>query len=81
MATRRKKARGADPRAEELLGLGRRVKRWRVEASLTQKELAGKLGISVPYVSLIERGARNPPFTLVLAIARAVKVSPVMLVE
>jgi transcriptional regulator with XRE-family HTH domain len=48
----------------------------RRDAGLTQEELAGRLGLSIAYVSLIERGGRNPPFTTVVAIAHALGVSP-----
>jgi transcriptional regulator with XRE-family HTH domain len=43
---------------------------------LTQESLADSLDISVAYVSLIERGGRNPPYTTVIAIAKALGVSP-----
>jgi len=38
---------------------------------MTQEALAEALDLSVAYVSLIERGGRNPPYTTVVAIARA----------
>ncbi len=72
MATRVKVAR--DPRQEVLRGLGGRVRRLRHQRGLTQEELAEALDISVAYVSLIERGGRNPPFTTVVAIARVLEV-------
>ncbi len=43
---------------------------------MTQENLAQSLDLSVAYVSLIERGGRNPPYTTVLAIARALGVTP-----
>jgi transcriptional regulator with XRE-family HTH domain len=42
---------------------------------MTQEDLASALGISVAYVSLIERGARNPPYTTLVALARALKLT------
>ena len=36
------------------------LKEWREGAGLTQAELAGKLGVHVTYISMIERGARRP---------------------
>jgi len=60
-----------DPRQEVLRRLGERVRVRRRERGLTQESLAEALDISVAYVSLIERGDRNPPFTTVVAIARA----------
>jgi transcriptional regulator with XRE-family HTH domain len=41
---------------------------------MTQEALAEALDLSVAYVSLIERGGRNPPYTTVVAIARALGV-------
>jgi transcriptional regulator with XRE-family HTH domain len=41
---------------------------------MTQEALAEALQLSVAYVSLIERGGRNPPYTTVVAIARALGV-------
>ena len=63
-----------DPRREVLRKLGAKVRSIRHQRALTQEDLAGTLGLSVAYVSLIERGGRNPPFTTVVAIARALGV-------
>lgn len=60
----------------ELRALGERIRDQRNAARLTQQELAHRLGVSVAYVSLIERGRRNPPYTTVLTIARALQVAP-----
>jgi transcriptional regulator with XRE-family HTH domain len=63
-----------DPRREELRLLGERVREHRRTRGLTQEALAEALDLSVAYVSLIERGGRNPPYTTVVAIARALGV-------
>ena len=68
--------RGRDPRREVLLHLGEKVRSLRLARGLTQGDLAQALHLSIAYVSLIERGVRNPPFTTVVAIARALGVSP-----
>ncbi len=65
-----------DPRREELRRLGERVREQRRNRGLTQEALAEALDLSVAYVSLIERGGRNPPYTTVVAIARALGVAP-----
>jgi transcriptional regulator with XRE-family HTH domain len=65
-----------DPRREELRRLGERVREHRRSRGLTQEALAESLELSVAYVSLIERGGRNPPYTTVVAIARALGVPP-----
>jgi transcriptional regulator with XRE-family HTH domain len=66
-----------DPRREELRKLGERVRNVRRTRGLTQEALAEVLDLSVAYVSLIERGGRNPPYTTVVAIARALGVPTV----
>ena len=69
-------------RKEILRRLGERVRGFRRAKGLTQEALARSLGLSVAYVSLIERGGRNPPVTTVVAIAHALGVRPrAMLVE
>jgi transcriptional regulator with XRE-family HTH domain len=65
-----------DPRREELRRLGERVREQRRNRGLTQEALAEALDLSVAYGSLIERGGRNPPYTTVVAIARALGVAP-----
>jgi transcriptional regulator with XRE-family HTH domain len=57
-----------------LSSLGARIKVSRTRGGATQADLAEKLGISVAYLSLIERGGRNPPITTFLAIAHALDV-------
>ncbi len=65
-----------DPRREELRRLGERVREQCRSRGLTQEALAEALDLSVAYVSLIERGGRNPPYTTVVAITRALGVAP-----
>jgi transcriptional regulator with XRE-family HTH domain len=62
-------------RREVLTKLGEKMRSCRRERGLTQEALAAALHISVAYVSLIERGDRNPPYTTVVAMARALGVS------
>ncbi len=64
-----------DPRREVLKKLGLRVRTLRRARGLTQESLAEVLDLSVAYVSLIERGGRNPPYTTVVAIAHALGAS------
>ncbi len=79
MATRTRTPR--DPKREDLRRLGERIREQRHAKGLTQETLAQSLGLSVAYVSLIERGGRNPPYTTVLAIARALGVAPAKVVD
>jgi len=78
MATRTRNQR--DPKREDLRHLGERVRDHRRNKGLTQEALAQALDLSVAYVSLIERGGRNPPYTTVVAIARALGVAPARIV-
>jgi len=55
--------------------LGERVRSIRHARGFTQEELAESLDLSVAYLSLIERGGRNPPYTTVVAIAHALGVA------
>jgi len=72
----RKNRQQREPRREVLRQLGGKVRSLRHERGLTQQSLAESLDLSVAYVSLIERGGRNPPYTTVIAIAHALGVSP-----
>ncbi len=67
-------------RPQVLVQLGGRIREERRRRGLTQEALAGALDLSIAYVSLIERGGRNPPYTTVMAIARALSVPPARLV-
>jgi transcriptional regulator with XRE-family HTH domain len=64
-----------DPRREVLRRLGENVRARRRDRGLTQGALAEALDLSVAYVSLIERGGRNPPYTTVVAVAKALGVT------
>lgn len=57
------------------------VKLWRIQRSLTQQELAGRAGISKPYLSQIETGKRQGTVETLRAIARALGVPPDVLID
>src|SRR2546429_6747540 len=59
-----------------LLALGPLLKRARRAAHLTQAQLAERAGFSVVYVSMLERGARQPQRTTMDALADALGLSP-----
>ena len=52
------------------------VRRFRAKKKLSQKALADKIGISVSYVSMLERGQRSPPLETIEKLARALGVPP-----
>lgn len=56
------------------------VKLWRTQRNLTQDELAGRVGISKPYLSQIETGKRQGTVDTLRAIARALDVPPDVLI-
>ena len=50
------------------------VRRLRSKKKLSQKALADKVGISVSYVSMLERGQRSPPLETIEKMAKALGV-------
>ncbi len=54
--------------------LGRKIKKARQKADLTQAEVANKAMIHVNYFAQIERGEVNPSYEVLEAIAKALKV-------
>jgi transcriptional regulator with XRE-family HTH domain len=55
------------------------VRRLRSKKKLSQKALADKVGISVSYVSMLERGQRSPPLETIEKMAKALSVTPAAL--
>lgn len=58
----------------ELKQLGKRIKETRIKRGLTQLEVAEKADTSANYFAQIERGEVNPSYSMLRAIARALKV-------
>src|SRR5262245_37480397 len=52
------------------------LKRYRRARHLTQEALAGKVGYSPGYISLLERGERHPALTTLTVLADALELSP-----
>ena len=55
------------------------VRRLREKKKFSQKALADKVGISVSYVSMLERGQRSPPLETIEKMAKALGVPPASL--
>ncbi len=55
------------------------VRRLRSKKKLSQKALADRVGISVSYVSMLERGQRSPPLETIEKMAKALGVPPAAL--
>jgi transcriptional regulator with XRE-family HTH domain len=60
---------------------GQRVRTLRKRAGLTQEELAGQAGISVDFLSLVERGVNAPSFETLEKLADALGIAPKDLFE
>ena len=56
------------------MDLGNAIKLCRVRRKLNQTELASLSGISVSYLSLLERGKRDPNFSTIQNIAEALRI-------
>ncbi len=55
------------------------VRRLRSKKGFSQRVLADSVGISVSYVSMLERAQRSPPLETIEKMARALKVTPAAL--
>jgi len=55
------------------------IRRLRSQKHLSQQALADSVGISVSYVSMLERGQRSPPLETIEKMARALRVTPAAL--
>lgn len=61
--------------------LARNVRRLRLEKGWSQEELADQSGLHRTYVSGVERGVRNPTISIVAVLARALGVTPSVLLS
>jgi transcriptional regulator with XRE-family HTH domain len=67
--------RRSKPRSPEHAALGEAVRRLRLEAKLSQEQLAERAGTDLTQVGGIERGVRNPSYTTLLRLASALETS------
>lgn len=56
--------------------MGKNVRRFRLEAGLSQEQLAFEADMKRSYVSDLERGVRNPTVQALGRLAAALKVEP-----
>ena len=54
--------------------IGRKIKRYRHAAELTQEELAAEVGISTTHVGLVETGKRRMSLKTLQKVSRVLKV-------
>ena len=55
---------------EILIRLGNRIRQIRLEKKLTQAELAERCACNRNYISMLERGERNPSYKSLVMIAK-----------
>lgn len=67
--------RRSKPRSPEHAALGEAIRRLRLEAKLSQEQLAERAGTDLTQVGGIERGVRNPSYTTLLRLADALETS------
>ena len=61
--------------AEILKKLGESIKTQRENLCLSQEKLAEKCGLDRTYISLLERGKRNPSLSNLLKVASGLEIS------
>ena len=61
--------------------VGPNLRAARLQRKLSQETLAQKAGLSVSYVSMLERGQRTPPLDTLESLAKALGVPPVELLQ
>lgn len=59
-----------------MVSLGEAIRNLRKASGLTQKGLAGMVGVNPTYLSHVETGRREPSVTLLRALARELTVPP-----
>lgn len=64
------------------MNLGKAIKLCRTQRDLNQQELAEKVGLSVSYLSLIEKNKRDPSLSIVeeLAVALGIPVTVLLFI-
>jgi len=60
----------------ELTNIGENIKRYRLNAKITQKELANKIGVTHFWICKLEKGKQNnTTLNLLIAISEELKIS------
>jgi len=61
---------------KKLGGVGIAIRAFRQQAGLSQDELADRMDISTPYISMLESGKRYPSIEMLIRLAFALEVRP-----
>jgi transcriptional regulator with XRE-family HTH domain len=67
--------RRSKPRSPEHAALGEAIRQLRLEAEMSQEQLAEAAGTDLTQVGGVERGVRNPSYTTLLRLAGALGTS------
>jgi transcriptional regulator with XRE-family HTH domain len=71
----------APPKSRAHARLGEAVKATREEKKLTQSQVSARMGAPATFLSDIERGIRNPAFSTLLGLSKALDVKLSELLE
>ena len=66
---------------EPHVAFGQVLKKYRLEKGLSQERLALESGLDRTYISLLERGKRQPSIKTLFAISAHLKIRPSTLIE
>lgn len=66
---------------QELINLGTRIKYFRKQLNISQEQLAYKCDFDRTYISLLERGKRNPSYLNLLRLAYGLEIPVSKLME
>lgn len=62
--------------ANELINIGENIKRHRLKAKITQRELADKIGVTHYWICKLEKGKQNnTTLNLLIAISEELKIN------
>jgi transcriptional regulator with XRE-family HTH domain len=70
-----------EARDPELVALGARLRALRLDAGMTQEQLAHAGGLHWTYVGQIERGQRNLTYKNIVRLANGLGITPSSLIE
>jgi transcriptional regulator with XRE-family HTH domain len=65
-----------DNREEILNSFGKKLQKLRTDRNLSQEKLAEIAGFDRTYISLLERGVRNPSLVNIVRLAKALNIAP-----
>ncbi len=60
---------------------GQTLRHFRTSLKISQERLSQESGLDRTYISLLERGLRQPSLTTILQIAKALDISSIKLIE